>query len=518
MRRALDAHRAARHGARAAAHDPHRRALIGDGEDSMSGRTAERWTAIWRSRRCASPKRRRSSASRLMGRGDEKAADQAAVDAMRQALNGLAIDGTVVIGEGERDEAPMLYIGEKVGTGQGPQDRHRARSARRHDDHRQGRRQRARGASPWPRPAASSTRPTSTWTRSRSAAACGEVVDLDETPADNLQEPRQGQEGRGRRSRRLHPRPAAPRRADRQGARGRRAHHADLRRRCQRRHRDLAARERHRHLYGLGRRARGRAGGGGAALHRRPDAGPAAVPQRRRARPRAAARHHRSRPQIRAARSRQGRRHVRRHRRHRRHHAAGRAALPRRRDDPFDGDALEDRHGAHHRGAAQFQPQDPASRRSRAEPAMASGDGERGRFSASSARCTGRRWRAARGRRPRRRWRWRSGSALPEIVGRAAGGARRRAGRAPSASSARRLRELLPDPGASSRTWTAPSRASPRAVERGETIAIFGDYDVDGATSAALLQRFLAARRRRASWSISPTGSAKAMARTRRRC
>jgi fructose-1,6-bisphosphatase II / sedoheptulose-1,7-bisphosphatase len=60
------------------------------------------------------------AASRLMGRGDEKAADQAAVDAMRTALNGLTIDGTVVIGEGERDEAPMLYIGEKVGTGHGP--------------------------------------------------------------------------------------------------------------------------------------------------------------------------------------------------------------------------------------------------------------------------------------------------------------------------------------------------------------------------------------------------------------
>jgi fructose-1,6-bisphosphatase II / sedoheptulose-1,7-bisphosphatase len=60
------------------------------------------------------------SASRLMGRGDEKAADQAAVDAMRQALNGLTIDGTVVIGEGERDEAPMLFIGEKVGKGEGP--------------------------------------------------------------------------------------------------------------------------------------------------------------------------------------------------------------------------------------------------------------------------------------------------------------------------------------------------------------------------------------------------------------
>jgi fructose-1,6-bisphosphatase II / sedoheptulose-1,7-bisphosphatase len=60
------------------------------------------------------------AASRLMGRGDEKAADQAAVDAMRRALNSLNIEGTVVIGEGERDEAPMLYIGERVGSGQGP--------------------------------------------------------------------------------------------------------------------------------------------------------------------------------------------------------------------------------------------------------------------------------------------------------------------------------------------------------------------------------------------------------------
>jgi fructose-1,6-bisphosphatase II / sedoheptulose-1,7-bisphosphatase len=57
------------------------------------------------------------AASKLMGRGDEKAADQAAVNAMREALNGLAISGTVRIGEGERDEAPMLYIGEEVGAG-----------------------------------------------------------------------------------------------------------------------------------------------------------------------------------------------------------------------------------------------------------------------------------------------------------------------------------------------------------------------------------------------------------------
>ena len=57
------------------------------------------------------------AASTLVGRGDEMAADQAAVDAMRTALNELDIDGEIVIGEGERDEAPMLYIGEKVGSG-----------------------------------------------------------------------------------------------------------------------------------------------------------------------------------------------------------------------------------------------------------------------------------------------------------------------------------------------------------------------------------------------------------------
>src|SRR5689334_6966634 len=56
----------------------------------------------------------------LRGWGDEKAADRAAVDAMRRELNKMPIDGTVVIGEGERDEAPMLFIGEKVGNGLGP--------------------------------------------------------------------------------------------------------------------------------------------------------------------------------------------------------------------------------------------------------------------------------------------------------------------------------------------------------------------------------------------------------------
>ncbi|MEO1473507.1 MAG: class II fructose-bisphosphatase [Pseudomonadota bacterium] len=61
------------------------------------------------------------AASKEVGRGDEKQADQAAVDAMRTALNAVEMKGRIVIGEGERDEAPMLYIGEEVGTGAGPE-------------------------------------------------------------------------------------------------------------------------------------------------------------------------------------------------------------------------------------------------------------------------------------------------------------------------------------------------------------------------------------------------------------
>ena len=61
------------------------------------------------------------AASKLVGRGDEKAADHAAVEAMRTELGNVAIDGRIVIGEGERDEAPMLFIGEKVGAEAGPE-------------------------------------------------------------------------------------------------------------------------------------------------------------------------------------------------------------------------------------------------------------------------------------------------------------------------------------------------------------------------------------------------------------
>ena len=267
------------------------------------------------------------SASRLMGRGDEKAADQAAVDAMRQALNSLSIEGTVVIGEGERDEAPMLFIGEKVGTGQGPKIDIAL-------DPLEGTTITAKGGANALAVLAMADHggflnaPDVYMDKIAVGGGLPDgVVDLDAEPAENLDEPGPRQKAGCRRPRRLHPRPAAPRRADRQGARGRRPHHADRRRRRQRRHGDLRPGDRDRHLYGLGRRAGGRAGGGGAALHRRPDAGPAAVPQRRRARPRPPARRHRPQPQIQHARHGAWRCDVRRHRRHQRQHAEGRAAL-----------------------------------------------------------------------------------------------------------------------------------------------------------------------------------------------
>ncbi len=137
------------------------------------------------------------AAARLAGRGDEKAADQAAVDAMRRELDKLPIDGTVVIGEGESDEAPMLFIGEEVGTGRGPRGRYRRRSARGHDDLRQGHAQRARrpgdrrGRQP-----AQRARHLHGQDRDRPGLSGG-VVDLD-APADR--EHRRARQGQGRAS------------------------------------------------------------------------------------------------------------------------------------------------------------------------------------------------------------------------------------------------------------------------------------------------------------------------------
>ncbi len=73
------------------------------------------------------------AASKWMGRGDKNAADGAAVDAMRLMIDTVSVDGIVVIGEGEKDEAPMLYNGEKVGTGEQARRRYRRRPDRRDD-------------------------------------------------------------------------------------------------------------------------------------------------------------------------------------------------------------------------------------------------------------------------------------------------------------------------------------------------------------------------------------------------
>ena len=231
------------------------------------------------------------AAARLRGRGDEKAADQAAVDAMRRELNNLPIDGTVVIGEGERDEAPMLFIGEKVGTRRGPKvdiavdplegttlcakDMPGAIAAM----------AMARGRH------VAATRPTSIWTRSPSAPAIRKgIVDLDAPPEDNIRalakakgvkpaDDHRAASSTGRATPISSPPCARPARRVRLITDGDVAgviHTAEPE--------ETGIDIYHRHR----RRARRRAGGGGAALHRRPDAGAAGVRHRGEARARRA--------------------------------------------------------------------------------------------------------------------------------------------------------------------------------------------------------------------------------------
>ena len=176
------------------------------------------------------------AASRQMGRGDEKTADQAAVDAMRRALNGLAIRGKVVIGEGERDEAPMLYIGEKVGMPRWPAHRHRPRPAGGHHHHRQGRARTRWRSSRMAEAGNFLHSPDDTYmqTRSPSAAVCPTTwstwtrTPLDETLKNCWPRPSNMDVSRTSLACILD-RPRHERPDHRQGARGRRAHHADRR-------------------------------------------------------------------------------------------------------------------------------------------------------------------------------------------------------------------------------------------------------------------------------------------------
>ena len=227
------------------------------------------------------------AAARLRGRGDEKAADQAAVDAMRRELSSLPIDGTVVIGEGEMDEAPMLFIGEKVGTKGGPKVDIAV-------DPLEGTTLCAKNM-----PGAIATMAMAEGGTLLHAPdiymdkiAVGPgypkgVVDLDAPADENIRKLAKAKGVKPESHHRDDPRPPASRRSDRGGAQGRRRGQPDHRRRRGRRHpHRRAGQDRHRHFSRHRRRARGRAGGGGAALHRRPDAMPAGGRYRREARAR----------------------------------------------------------------------------------------------------------------------------------------------------------------------------------------------------------------------------------------
>ena len=264
------------------------------------------------------------AAARLRGRGDEKKSDQAAVDAMRRELNKLPIDGTVVIGEGEMDEAPMLFIGEKVGTKGGPKVDIAV-------DPLEGTTLCAKNM-----PGAIATMAMAEDGTLLHAPdiymdkiAIGPgypkgVVDLDAPADENI---RNLAKAKG-------VKPEAitamildrPRHADiiAGGAQGRRRGEPDQRRRRRRRHpHRRAGQDRHRHLSRHRRRARRRAGGGGAALHRRPDAGAADHRYRREARARRQDGHQGPAQEIPDRGHGAGRLPVRRHRRHRRPDAGG---------------------------------------------------------------------------------------------------------------------------------------------------------------------------------------------------
>ena len=127
------------------------------------------------------------AAGRWMGRGDKNAADRAAVDAMRLVLNTVAMDGVVVIGEGEKDEAPMLFNGEEIGAG-GPHVRHRGGPDRRHHPHVARPQQRHRGDRHGRARHDVRSRPrASTWRRSRSGPRAPTSIDLDAPVAGNLE-------------------------------------------------------------------------------------------------------------------------------------------------------------------------------------------------------------------------------------------------------------------------------------------------------------------------------------------
>ena len=219
------------------------------------------------------------AASRWVGRGDKNGADGAAVAAMRTVLSTVTMDGVVVIGEGEKDQAPMLFNGEQVGDGTPPlvdvavdpidgttltaQGRTNALSVIAVSE-------RESMFDPGPVVLHGEDR-----RRARRRRLDRHHRHADAEPALD----RQGQAGERPRPHRRHPRPAAPRRADRRGAGERRAHPADHRRRRLRLDRRRLAGQRRRRADGRRRHARGRHLGRRAEVHGRRDPGPAVATQ-----------------------------------------------------------------------------------------------------------------------------------------------------------------------------------------------------------------------------------------------
>ena len=222
------------------------------------------------------------AASKLTGRGDNDAADAAAVEAMRAALNELPMDGTVVIGEGERDEAPMLYIGEKVGSAQGEGPaidialdplEGTTITAKNGPN--------ALAVLAIAEGGALLNAPDVYMQKMAIGPGYGDdVIDLNRSITDNVRSlaKAKGVEPADIVACVLDRDRHADIIAELRGAGLR--HPAHPRRRCRRGDRDHRSRHRHRYIHRHWRRARGRACGSGPALRRRPDPGPAAVPQR----------------------------------------------------------------------------------------------------------------------------------------------------------------------------------------------------------------------------------------------
>ena len=212
------------------------------------------------------------ASARMVGRGDKEGADQAAVDAMRNVLDSVSMDGVVVIGEGEKDEAPMLFNGERIGDGTPARGRCRGRPAGGHAADRAGDAERDRGDRAGR--ARHDVRPRPVRVHGEDRRRSGDRRPARPRPAA-ARDARAGGRAQGDR----HPRrdggdarPRAPPRGDGPGPRGRRPGAADPRRRrvggAARGQRELAGRP----AVGDRRDARGRDLGGGDQVHRRPAA------------------------------------------------------------------------------------------------------------------------------------------------------------------------------------------------------------------------------------------------------